>query len=121
MLKLFHPLKFYREISSKDEFFKSSEIQLNLDTESLKRVFIVLNIKIKKHVIISQENKRLEMELITLKQKLKEVDDINSTLSLELEMTKRQKSPSYIENGMVWKLYPVYNEHLSFRQCSKPN
>ena len=61
------------------------------------------------------------MELITLKEKLKEVDDINSTLSLELEMTKRQKSPSYIESGMVWKLYPVYNEHLSFRQCSKPN
>ena len=41
------------------------------------------------------------MELITLKEKLKEVDDINSTLSLELEMTKRQKSPSYIESGMV--------------------
>ena len=48
---------------------------------------------------IFQENNKLDLDISVLKEKLKEVDELSITLSLEIEQASHQKSPDYIGNG----------------------
>ena len=48
---------------------------------------------------IFQENNKLDSEISVLKEKLKEVDELSITLSLEIEQSSHQRTPGCIGNG----------------------
>ena len=69
-----------------------------------------------------QENKKLELDISLLKEKLNEVDEYNSTLILDTETKTQPKSPGLNENGEKLETFILKMKFkVHFRICSQHN